>query len=102
MSFTQSVEAPITTRDTATLSGQLSTHNGTGSGQFAISSRRLLSESAWVEGEFAVGNGPTFSLKGFRTLTKRVFFNTAVTLQATPVGVRPGHVSCNYSQFHYQ
>lgn len=30
MSFVQSIEAPVTTRDTIIMSGNLSTHNGTG------------------------------------------------------------------------
>lgn len=30
MSFVQSIEAPVTTRDTLIMSGNLSTHNGTG------------------------------------------------------------------------
>lgn len=30
MSFAQSIEAPVTVKDTVTMSGNLSTHNGTG------------------------------------------------------------------------
>lgn len=44
MSFQQSIEAPVTLRDTITLSGHLSTQNGTGQGSMNVSCRRLLSE----------------------------------------------------------
>lgn len=33
MSISQSIDAPMTTRDTVTMSGSLSSHNGTGSGK---------------------------------------------------------------------
>ncbi|XP_076652071.1 dnaJ homolog subfamily C member 11 isoform X2 [Halictus rubicundus] len=43
MSFTQSIEAPLTLRDTVTMYGQLSTQNGTGTGSINVSTRRLVS-----------------------------------------------------------
>ncbi|XP_069690191.1 dnaJ homolog subfamily C member 11 isoform X2 [Periplaneta americana] len=93
MSITQSIEAPLTLRDTMTMAGQLSTQNGTGSGSVDVSVRRLLSEKGWVELDVGAGNGPTFSIKGFRTLTKRTFSNMATIFQFTPHGIRPGLVT---------
>lgn len=56
--------------------------------------RRVLSEKSWIEFDVAAGNGPSFSLKGFRTLTKW-FFCTAVTqFQFTPEEVKAGLVTC--------
>jgi DnaJ family protein C protein 11 len=93
MSITQSIEAPLTLRDTMTMSGQLSTQNGTGTGSVDVSVRRLLSEKGWLELDIGAGSGPTFSLKGFRTLSKRTFSNMATTFQITPHGIRPGLVT---------
>lgn len=92
MSFSQSIEAPLTLRDTITLYGQLGTQNGTGSGTINVSARRLVSSKGWVELDVGAGSGPTISLKGFRTLTRRLFCNGATILQFTPRGARPGLV----------
>ncbi|XP_028049704.1 dnaJ homolog subfamily C member 11 isoform X2 [Monomorium pharaonis] len=92
MSFAQSIEAPLTLRDTVTMSGQLGTQNGTGSGSINISAKRLISSKGWVEVEVGAGNGPTFSFKAFRTLTKRLFCDGAAILQFTPHGVKAGYV----------
>ncbi|XP_032684915.1 dnaJ homolog subfamily C member 11 isoform X2 [Odontomachus brunneus] len=92
MSFAQSIEAPLTLKDTVTMSGQLGTQNGTGSGSINISAKRLISSKGWVEAEIGAGNGPTFSLKGFRTLTKRLFCDAATIVQFTSHGIKTGCV----------
>ncbi|XP_076300065.1 dnaJ homolog subfamily C member 11 isoform X1 [Lasioglossum baleicum] len=92
MSFTQSIEAPLTLRDTVTMYGQLSTQNGTGTGSINVSTRRLVSSKGWVELDVGAGNGPTVSLKGFRTLTRKLFCDGATILQFTARGIRPGLV----------
>lgn len=43
--------------------------------------------------ELKTGSGPAVSLKGFRTLSKRFFWNGGTILQFTPEGVRPGIMS---------
>lgn len=107
MSFTQSIEAPLTLKDTVTMSGQLGTQNGTGSGSINISAKRLISSKGWIEAEIGAGNGPTFSLKGFRTLTKRLFCDAATIVQFTSHGIKTGCVGSTficeivyYSAFH--
>lgn len=92
MSFTQSIEAPLTLRDTVTMYGELGTQNGTGSGSINVSARRLVSSKGWLELDIGAGNGPTVSLKGFRTLTRRLFCDGATILQFTARGIRPGLV----------
>ncbi|XP_015600252.1 dnaJ homolog subfamily C member 11 [Cephus cinctus] len=92
MSFAQSIEAPLTLRDTITMSGQLGTQNGTGTGSINVGARRLVSSKGWIELDVGAGNGPVISLKGFRTLTKRLFCNGATILQFTGHGIRPGLV----------
>lgn len=42
-------QAPLTKKDTATLSGSLSIKNGNGSGDISASIRRVLSHKAWGE-----------------------------------------------------
>lgn len=55
--------------------------------------RKLFSHRGWIETEIGAGNGPSLSLKGFRTLSKRFFWNGGTVLQFTPDGIRPGIMS---------
>ncbi|XP_022100618.1 dnaJ homolog subfamily C member 11-like [Acanthaster planci] len=73
MSITQSIDAPLTSSDTAVLSGNLSTQNGNGSGNFNISYRRIFSYQSWGEFQVSAGGGPSLALKMFRNLNKRSF-----------------------------
>ncbi|KAJ8960802.1 hypothetical protein NQ318_020098 [Aromia moschata] len=93
MQFTQSVDFPLTQKDTCTLSGQLQTQNGTGGGGVNLSWRHIFSHKSWAELEMTAGSGPAVSFKGFRTLTKRFFWNGGTILQFTPEGIRPGIMS---------
>ncbi|KAF5290925.1 hypothetical protein FQA39_LY14531 [Lamprigera yunnana] len=93
MNFSQSVELPLTQKDTCTLAGQLQTRNGTGGGGINLSWRRIFSHKSWGEVEMLAGNGPAISLKAFRTLSKRFFWNGGTVLQFTPQGIRPGIMS---------
>lgn len=43
------LQAPLTTRDTAVLSGSLSTHNGNGGGNINVAVRRVTSAKGWGE-----------------------------------------------------
>lgn len=116
MSISQSIEAPLTLRDTLTLNGNLSTQNGNGklkystksillrnvtlifisilgSGSFVVSCKRLLMTNGWIEGEFVAGNGPIASVKLFRTITKTIFGNFATQFKLTPSGIKLGFAS---------
>lgn len=55
MSISQSIDAPITTRDTVTMSGNLSSQNGNGAGGFVISGRRLINKG-WLAMDIGAGN----------------------------------------------
>uniref|UniRef100_A0A8C7X1S5 DnaJ (Hsp40) homolog, subfamily C, member 11a n=1 Tax=Oryzias sinensis TaxID=183150 RepID=A0A8C7X1S5_9TELE len=92
MHISQSIEAPLTTRDTATLSGSLSTHNGNGGGTINLALRRVTSTRGWGEVELGAGDahGPLFGLKLFRNLTPRCFVTAQCGLQFSSQGVRPG------------
>lgn len=43
------LQAPLTTKDTAVLSGSLSTHNGNGGGTINLALRRVTSANGWGE-----------------------------------------------------
>ena len=90
MSFSQSIEAPLTVRDTAILGGDISQKNGVGSGSINFGIRRLVSQKGWFEVEVGAGNGPTLGFTGYRSLTKRIFFNGGTVLQFNPNQIRPG------------
>lgn len=92
MSFTQSIEAPLTVKDTAVLGGELGIKNGIGSGSINFAVRRLVSPRGWFEVEVGAGNGPTLAFRGYRSLTKRIFFNGGTVLQFNPNEIRPGLV----------
>ena len=49
MGITQSVEAPLTNRDSVFLSGNLGNQNGVGSGSISTTYRRLTSDRGWTE-----------------------------------------------------
>nr|CAG4641554.1 EOG090X03AJ [Eurycercus lamellatus] len=93
MSFSQSIEAPLTLKDTAFMSGQLSTHKGSGSGNVNVSLRRLTSSEGWAEVEVGCGNGLSLSAKGFRNLTKRIFTNISGVVTYTGDALTLGFVS---------
>lgn len=61
-----------------------------GSGAVTVSAKRLLSEKGWVQVDFSAGNGPIFAMKGFRTLTKRIFGTAEFQLQFGPNAIRTG------------
>ncbi|XP_061113599.1 dnaJ homolog subfamily C member 11a [Conger conger] len=92
MHISQSIEAPLTTSDTAILSGSLSTHNGTGGGSITLAMRRVTSAKGWGEVEIGAGDshGPVFGMKIFRNLTQRCFLTAQCGLQFSSRGVRPG------------
>lgn len=73
--------------------GELSTHKGSGSGSVNVSLRRITSPDGWAELELGFGNGLSFSAKGFRNLTKRMFTNISGILTSTDEGLSFGFVS---------
>uniref|UniRef100_A0A3B3ZDU6 Uncharacterized protein n=1 Tax=Periophthalmus magnuspinnatus TaxID=409849 RepID=A0A3B3ZDU6_9GOBI len=92
MHISQSIEAPLTTKDTAILSGSLSTHNGNGGGSITLALRKVTSAKGWGEIEVGAGDahGPLFGMKIFRNLTPRCFVTAQCGLQFSSRGARPG------------
>ncbi|XP_075166625.1 dnaJ homolog subfamily C member 11 [Haematobia irritans] len=89
MSISQSIEAPITRTDTMTLSGNLMSSNGNGSGGFVICGRRLLNKG-WLELDVGAGNGLLVGVKGGRTLSSLVTMNAGTSVNFRENGVIPG------------
>ncbi|CAL8093021.1 unnamed protein product [Orchesella dallaii] len=85
--FAQSIEAPFTSRDTCTMSGNVSAENGRGKGQIMCGLRRIIGQNSW--GEFEVGgntNGMDFGLKGSAPV-----FNTGVASSFSIMGHSTEH-----------
>lgn len=99
MTFTQSIEAPLTTKDTLIMYGELGVHNGNGSGTINVSAKRLVSEKGWVEIDVGAGNGLNVALKGFRTLSKRIFCNGEILTGFTSDLAKFGLAGCKYFNF---
>uniref|UniRef100_W5K7Z0 DnaJ homolog subfamily C member 11 n=1 Tax=Astyanax mexicanus TaxID=7994 RepID=W5K7Z0_ASTMX len=91
MHISQSIEAPLTTTDTAVLSGSLTTHNGNGGGNINLCLRRVTSTRGWGELEFGAGDirGPLFGMKVFQNITARCFVTAQCGMQFSSRGVRP-------------
>jgi len=90
ISFNQTIEAPITNSDKVTLSGNVTTRDGTGSGTVGCSLRRITSEKSWHEFSGSIGNGPTFQTDVYRKLSTHSFVNMSGSLQFKSSGITPG------------
>ena len=55
MAISQSVECPLTVKDTAVLSGSLTAQNGNGGGSVTGVYRRVLSHKSWAEVRYYLG-----------------------------------------------
>lgn len=117
ISISQSIDAPITTRDTISMSGSLSSQNGNAqgngiakkmfnglihcscifSGGFLVCGRRLVNQG-WFEFVAGAGNGPVVGLKASRNLTNKVFCNGDFTLNFRKNGIIPGLVGSMLSE----
>ncbi|KAH9504378.1 DnaJ (Hsp40), sub C, member 11 [Bulinus truncatus] len=89
MSIAQSVECPLTLKDTLVVGGNLDTRNGIGQGMFSVMWRRLLSTKGWAELDIHVGSAAAVGITGFRQLTQRCYVRCAVRSEFTQYGYRP-------------
>lgn len=76
--------------------GNLSSHNGNGSGGINCSVRRITSEKGWGEVEVGAGSGLTLATKGFRNFSRGMFGNGSIITHFTPDGLRVGTVASKY------
>ncbi|KAK2157929.1 hypothetical protein LSH36_181g03013 [Paralvinella palmiformis] len=86
ISISQSIECPLTTKNTAIIAGNLASRNGRGQGQISVTGRRLVSDNGWAEVELSAGDGTAIIVRGFRTLWRRAFGTMSGSLQFTPHG----------------
>jgi len=89
ISFSQTIEAPLTNSDKVTLSGNVHTRDGTGSGSVGCSLRHTASEKQWHDFSASIGNGPTFKTDAYRKLSTHSFVNMSGSLQFKSVGITP-------------
>ncbi|OXA50582.1 dnaJ homolog subfamily C member 11 [Folsomia candida] len=92
--FAQSIEAPITLRDTIIMSGSVSAENGRGRGNIAAGVRRTFGNR--TSAEFEVGgntNGMDFGFKGFSLIGSKYHTNCSIACQSTSEGLKPAMVA---------
>lgn len=92
MSISQSIDTPITLKDTITMSGNLYSSNGNGGGGFVVCGRRLINKG-WLELDLGAGNGPVIGVKGGRTLSSAVTLNGGCSLNFRESGIVPAFVT---------
>ncbi|KAI8796247.1 dnaJ subfamily C member 11 [Biomphalaria glabrata] len=89
MSIAQSVECPLTLKDTIVVGGNLDTRNGIGQGMFSVMWRRLLSTKGWAELDIHVGSAAALGITGFRQLTQRCYLRCSLRSEFSQHGYRP-------------
>ncbi|KAK0063800.1 dnaJ subfamily C member 11 [Biomphalaria pfeifferi] len=89
MSIAQSVECPLTLKDTIVVGGNLDTRNGIGQGMFSVMWRRLLSSKGWAELDIHVGSAAALGITGFRQLTQRCYLRCSLRSEFSQHGYRP-------------
>ncbi|XP_021372896.1 dnaJ homolog subfamily C member 11-like [Mizuhopecten yessoensis] len=73
MSLHQSVEVPLTKKNTAIIAGTLANRNGNGNGAFTAVWRRLTSDNGWAELALSCGDNIGTSLRGFKKINRRCY-----------------------------
>jgi len=89
ISFAQTIEAPLTLTDKFVIAGNVSTHNGKGSGSIGCTLKRVTSEKSSHEFDCSIGNGPHFGGKYYRRLSTNTFFNMSGSAQLYSHGLHP-------------
>lgn len=90
MSLVQTVECPLTRRDTVRLGGNVTAQNGNGQGMFTTVWRRVWSAKGWNEFQVSIGNGFRGGLQAFYQINRRCFCVGSVSILAVPNGIKPG------------
>eukprot|EP01135_Chromosphaera_perkinsii_P009513 Nk52_evm3s1779 gene=Nk52_evmTU3s1779 len=86
MTISQSIDAPISDRDSFTFGGVLMSQNGNGGGNVSVVYRRQVSSASNIEIDAGLGSGMYMSLKGTTTLSKHSFLTCAATVQDSDSG----------------
>ncbi|XP_061197810.1 dnaJ homolog subfamily C member 11-like [Saccostrea echinata] len=76
--ISQSVDYPITPKDTAIISGSVSSRNGNGSGSLLVGYRRQTSDKGWLQGQTTFGRSVPLELHAYRQLTRRCYCKGAI------------------------
>ncbi|RWS19599.1 dnaJ subfamily C member 11-like protein, partial [Leptotrombidium deliense] len=90
ISIQQSVDLPLDSSDTSSLSANINVSNGKGSGSVIGGFRRIFSPQTWGETHLAIGQGPLVTFKLFRTLSRKTFFTTNSFVHFSNGRIKPG------------
>ncbi|XP_074593134.1 dnaJ homolog subfamily C member 11 [Brevipalpus obovatus] len=90
MSISQSIDAPLSHKDTVSLRADLHGKNGTGTGLFSLSMRHASSVKSWFEYQLTAGQGPLVGVKWFRSLTEKSYVISNGFLHFSSNGISPG------------
>lgn len=91
--FGQSIDVPLTTKDTFVMSGAVNAQNGRGRGNINCGFRKTLTDKTW--GEIELGgstSGFEFGLKGFHQLSRRYYVNFSALCQTNENNAKPAMV----------
>lgn len=94
MQIGQSINLPVSPNATAVFKGNLVTQNGRGSGNFVSCYRRNISDRAWAECQFVIGQGPVAIINGYRRFWEKNHVSGSMILPFRvthhTIGLRPG------------
>ncbi|CAF3668708.1 unnamed protein product [Rotaria sordida] len=101
----QSIDIPLTSQDTATVTAVATTHNGRGSGSFTTSFRRVLADLSWFRIDLSFGQHNLAAFRYFRRLTQKLQASIAATFGLVDGGsaiATPGFIfSITYQLSHH-
>lgn len=89
IAMNQQVDAPMTRKDTLTLSGTMVAKNGRGHGQVAMLLRHVVTPSRWFEFDVGAGTGLFFGGRMFMNLTRFTYGMAGLTFISTHAGLQP-------------
>lgn len=99
-SMVQSVDFPITSKDTVTLTGSLDTDESErGTGSVTTAFRRMLSGSSYIDVKGTLGAKPGFTFYGFKRFTNRLKGSSLTTFQYTRGRLAPIFLNTANYQF---
>ena len=89
ITMSQQIDAPLTRKDTLTLSGTMIAKNGRGHGQVGVLLRHVVTPSKWFEVDCSAGTGLFLGGRVFMNLTRFTYGMAGLGFVSTPAGTQP-------------
>jgi DnaJ family protein C protein 11 len=89
ITMSQQIDAPLTRKDTLTLSGTLVAKNGRGHGQVGAILRHVVTPSKWFEVDCGAGTGLFLGGRLFMNLTRFTYGMAGIGFVHTQAGLQP-------------